>query len=59
MKRAKSLEILRTALAQLDVLAHNADDVSLLLEGVRKIAWIRHAELVCRKTESSAKANLM
>ena len=36
MKRAQALEVLRAALAQLDVLAHNADDVSLLLDGMRK-----------------------
>ena len=32
MKRAQPLKVLRAALAQLDVLAHNADDVGLLLE---------------------------
>ncbi len=31
MKGAQSDEVLRTRLAQGDVLAHNADDVSLLL----------------------------
>jgi len=41
------LEVLRATLAQLDVLAHDADDVSLLLDGVREIPRIGHAELVC------------
>ncbi len=35
-------EVLRATLAQLDVLAHNANDVRLLLDGVRKIARICH-----------------
>ena len=48
MKRAQADEILRARLAQGDVLAHNADDVSLLLQGVRKIPGIRHVVLVCR-----------
>src|SRR5580704_6825789 len=42
MKRAETLEVLRAALAQLDVLAHDADDVSLLLNGMRKIPGIGH-----------------
>ena len=42
MEWAEPDEVLRTRLAQGDVLAHNADDVSLLLEGVRKIPGIRH-----------------
>ena len=32
----------RARLAQLDVLAHNADDVSLLLDGGGKVARLRH-----------------
>src|SRR5256886_703113 len=34
--------ILRPSLLQLDVIAHNADDVRLLLDGVREIAGVGH-----------------
>ena len=34
--------ILRSRLAQLHVLANNADDVRLLLDGIGKVAGIRH-----------------
>ena len=38
----QALEVLRAAFAQLNVLAHDADDVSLLLDGIRKIPWVGH-----------------
>ena len=54
MERTEALEVLRAALAQLDVLAHDADDVSLLLDGVRKIPGVGHrlslqeSEAICQ-----------
>ncbi len=42
VKRAQPLVILRAGLAQLHVLADDADDVGLLLEGRREVAGVRH-----------------
>src|SRR5271165_2854683 len=54
MKRTQPGVVLRAGFAQLDVLAHNADDVSLLLDGARKIAGTRHWILVCSKETRDA-----
>src|SRR5271165_2232927 len=48
MKRTQPGVVLRAGFAQLDVLAHNTDDVGLLLDGVRKIAGLGH-ERKCRR----------
>ena len=58
MEGAQALEVLRARFAQGDVLAHNADDVRLLLQGVRKIPGVRHVVLVCRTRSSSTRAYL-
>ena len=42
MEGAQPGLVLRAGFAQLDVLAHNADDVGLLLDGAGKIAGIGH-----------------
>ena len=42
MKRAKARIVLRPSLLQLDVIADDANDVRLLLDGVREIARVRH-----------------
>src|SRR2546430_12335006 len=42
MKRTQPRKILRPRLLQLDVIAHHADDIRLLLERVREIARVGH-----------------
>ena len=42
VKGAQALEVLRSAFAQGHVLAHNADDVGLLLDDIRKIPGVGH-----------------
>ena len=42
MKRTKPGEILGTRLPQLDVVAHDADDVRLLLEGLLEVVGRVH-----------------
>ena len=49
MEGTKPKEVLRTSLAQPDVFAHDADDVSLLFDRVCKIAGISHLTIVCSK----------
>ena len=56
MKGAQTLEILRAAFAQRHVLAHDADDIGLLLDEIRKIPGIGHDVLVCRKRPSPRQA---
>ncbi len=46
MKRTKPGKVLRPRLAQLDVLAHNADDVRLLLDRICEIARVGHEEAI-------------
>src|SRR5215470_6528976 len=61
MKRTETREVLCARLFEFDVVAHDADDVGLLLEGVFEIgsghrgscqpycgAWIRRMEMVAR-----------
>jgi hypothetical protein len=46
VERTEAAEVLRTRLAQLDVLAHDADDVSLLLDSIGETAGIGHRNSV-------------
>src|SRR5438876_398358 len=49
MKGTQPRIILRPSLLQLDVIAHNADDVRLLLNRVREIAGVGHGWRVVRR----------
>jgi hypothetical protein len=42
MKRTEAGEVLRACFFQLDVVADHANDVCLLLDGVREIAGVQH-----------------
>src|SRR3954470_3255939 len=46
MERTQPAEILRACLLQRDVIAHDADDVRLLLHRICEIAGLRHAALI-------------
>jgi hypothetical protein len=45
MKRAQTRVILRARLLQLDVVADDTDDVSLLLDGIGEVTGVGHAGL--------------
>ena len=45
--------ILSSGFAELDVVADNADDIRLLLYGVREIAGVRHGSVVAVWRENS------
>ena len=49
VKRTKPGVVLRAGLAQLDVLAHDADDVGLLLDGGGEVAGLGHGHSVPHK----------
>src|SRR3954452_18496995 len=46
MERTQPAEILRACLLGRDVIAHDADDVRLLLHRICEIAGLRHAALI-------------
>lgn len=49
MEGTESGKVLRPGLAQLHILAHDADDVSLLLDGMGKIAGVSHLGIAYRR----------
>src|SRR5581483_8045530 len=52
MKGTKTLKVLRPTFAELHVLAHNADDVGLLLQGVGKISRHGHGQPVSQENRT-------
>lgn len=58
MERAKPGIVLRTSFLQLDVLAHNANDVGLLLDGIGEITRIGHGATGGIVSQSKADVNI-